>query len=212
MKITKYEHACVALEEQGKKLIIDPGSWTDNFGSLDNVVGVVITHVHADHFSPAHLATIAESDPGVPIYSTQEVASQLAAPQVTAVTGGQTVQVGPFTLQFFGGQHAVIHSSMPVNQNIAVLVNSSFYYPGDSFVLPQGVAVKTLALPVSAPWLKASDMMDFFAAIKPQVCFPTHNAILSAHGQELMDTFGENLCRQSGATYHSLKPGEAIEV
>lgn len=212
MKITKYGHACVVIEDQGKKLVIDPGSWTEDFGGTENVVAVIITHVHADHFNAAHLAAIAQVNPYVQVYGTEEVSRELAASQVTAVTGGATATVASFNLQFFGGQHAEIHPSMPRNQNVGVLVNGTFYYPGDSFTVPEGIQVQTLALPVSAPWLKVSEMMDFFNEIKPRVCFPTHNAILSDTGQGLLDHYGNSLCAASGATYYSLKPGESIEA
>lgn len=211
MKITKYEHACVVIEDQGKKLVIDPGSWTEDFGGVENIAALVITHVHMDHFNPENIAAIVQANPEVQIYSTEEVARELAAFKVTVVTGGQDAAVEPFAMQFFGSQHAEIHPSMPRNQNIGVLVNGSFYYPGDSFTVP-GVAINTLALPVSAPWLKASEMMDFFNEIKPQVCFPTHNAILSDKGQGILDNFGNKLCHASGATYYSLKPGESIDA
>jgi L-ascorbate metabolism protein UlaG (beta-lactamase superfamily) len=212
MKITKYEHACVVIEDQGKKLIIDPGSWTEDFGGTENIAAAVITHIHADHFNPTNITAIAQANPNVQIFATEEVAHELATLPIAAVSGGRTSMVAPFKLQFFGEQHAVIHESMPRNQNVGVLVNDNFYYPGDSFVAP-GVPVQTLALPVSAPWLKASEMMDFFNEVKPQICFPTHNALLSDKGQALIDNnFGKKLCDQIGATYYSLEPGESIEA
>jgi L-ascorbate metabolism protein UlaG (beta-lactamase superfamily) len=35
MKLTKFQHACIVLEERGKKLIIDPGDSTPGFGNLE---------------------------------------------------------------------------------------------------------------------------------------------------------------------------------
>jgi L-ascorbate metabolism protein UlaG (beta-lactamase superfamily) len=34
MKLTKYTHACIVLEEQGEKLVIDPGGFTPEFGDV----------------------------------------------------------------------------------------------------------------------------------------------------------------------------------
>jgi L-ascorbate metabolism protein UlaG (beta-lactamase superfamily) len=212
MKITKYEHACLVLEDQGKKLVIDPGGWTETFGTLENIVAVVITHQHGDHCNPAHVAAIAAANPAVQVFSTSDVAGQLTTPAVTAVAAGQTVQAGPFGLQFYGGQHAVIQPSVPPIQNIGVLVNQALYYPGDSFSVPDQATVTALALPVSAPWLKVSEVMDFFAAIKPTICFATHNALLSERGEELLDGIVGDMCAQAGTTYYSLRPGQAIEI
>ena len=35
------------------------------------------------------------------------------------------------------GEHAVIHSSIPVIDNVGVLVNDTVYYPGDSLFVPE---------------------------------------------------------------------------
>ena len=52
MKLTKYEHACFTVEDtSGNVLVVDPGSFSKNFVVPNNVVGIVITHEHADHFN-----------------------------------------------------------------------------------------------------------------------------------------------------------------
>ncbi len=51
MKLTKYEHACVFLEnDDGDKVVIDPGIFTNLPGDLSRIVAIVITHEHPDHF------------------------------------------------------------------------------------------------------------------------------------------------------------------
>lgn len=212
MKITKYEHACIILEEANQKVVIDPGSWTTSSFDLSGIAAVVVTHVHMDHYNPEKLAAIAAANPGVQIFSTQEVANSLAAPQITPISRGDAVTVGPFTLQFFGKDHAQIHPSIPMNQNIGVLINNTFYYGGDSFVTPEGAAVTALAIPVSAPWLKMAEVIDYYNLIKPRVAIPTHNAILSETGQTLADNFLQGLADATSATYASLKPGQSLEV
>lgn len=211
MRIIKHQHACVVLEEAGQKIVIDPGIFTRDLGNLEQIAAVVITHVHADHFDPIQVAEIARVNPGVPIYSTEEVAGQLAAPKITVVKHGDVLQLDNFTLSFFGEQHALIHDDIPRNQNIGVMVNSDFYYPGDSFTLPADASVPVLALPVSAPWLKIAESIDFLKAIKPDRCFPTHNAILSEEGQGIVDRLLTNVAQEIDTTYLPLKPGDSIE-
>lgn len=212
MKVTKYAHACLTLEAQGQKLVIDPGSFTESFGDLTDIQAVVITHGHMDHFNPAHLAMIAEANPSAMFYAPDDVSKQLSTPQITPVGAGQTVTTGAFSLQFFGGQHALIHESIPRVSNIGVLVNDTLYYPGDSFAIPEGKAVNTLALPVSAPWLKIGEAIDFLDALKPHLCFPTHNAILSEQGMAIIDNLVGNYCAQQQIVYHSLNAGQSLEI
>jgi L-ascorbate metabolism protein UlaG (beta-lactamase superfamily) len=211
MKLTKYGHACVVLEEQGQKLVIDPGVYTPDLGDYSNVAGIVITHVHPDHFDPNNIAKILGQNPGVQIWSTAEVAEKMPNPPVTAVTDGATGAAGAFSLRFYGKDHAEVLPSLPRNQNIGVLVNDSFYYPGDSFTLP-GAPVKTLALPISAPWLKLAESVAFLQAVKPQLCFPTHNALLSDIGLSMANSMIGSACEQQGIAFNGLQIGESVEV
>lgn len=212
MKITKYGHACITLEEEGQRLIIDPGNLSDEFGGSDNVAGVVVTHIHPDHFDPGHLTDIIKRSPDATIFSTAEVANQPLEFSVTAVQDGFTSQLGPFHLRFFGEKHEPVLPSLTLNDNTGVLVNGTFYYPGDSFTIPEGAQVKTLALPVSAPWLKLSEAIEFMKVVKPEVCIPTHTAILSDAGHEIIDRLLSTVCMEYGITYVPLHAGKYIEV
>lgn len=213
MKITKYEHACLVLEEGDKKLVIDPGIFTKSLPiNLTNVVGVVITHVHPDHCDPNLIQNIVTHNPEAKFYGTGEVSVELkSVAQVQVVTGGESASIGPFNLKFFGGQHAVIHPSWPTNQNVGVEVNEKLYYPGDSFTNPE-VPVKLLALPVSAPWLKTSESMDFFAAVKPEIAFPTHNALLSDNGENLIENIHDRVAQNLSCEFRHVKPGDILEI
>ncbi len=209
MKLTKYDHACIVLEEQGQKLIIDPGAWTPAFGDLTNVVAVVITHVHSDHFHPAHVSAIVAANPDAQIFTTEEVNGELA--NATIAKDGQKVSAGLFNLEFGGDFHSEVHPSVPRPHNASVMVNDVFYYPGDSYTKPSK-PVKVLAVPANAPWMKVADSMSFIAEVKPAQCIPTHNGLLSENGNETYNFWLEKASKDSGATFTYLKSGESIEV
>lgn len=80
MKLTKYGHACVVLEEQGKRLIIDPGELTHEFGNPQNTVAVVVTHVHFDHLNRENLQKIIEANPDVKVYTTPRSRPRMGRP------------------------------------------------------------------------------------------------------------------------------------
>lgn len=186
MKLTKYQHACFTVEEDGKLLVVDPGEFSTDFLAPENVVGIVITHQHPDHFDQARIAEIMDKNPDAIIIGPQSVTSQIEAFASKTVSAGETLVVAPFNLVFHGGQHALIHQDIPVIENIGVLINDLIYYPGDSFVLPSH-AVDTLLLPASAPWMRMSDAMNFLAALRPRQAIPTHDAILSNEGKAIAD-------------------------
>ena len=204
MKLTKYEHACFTIEKDGKLIVVDPGAFTSDLPALESVVGVVITHNHPDHCDPAALSAIVSHNPDAVIYAdgsiTQQLGDTLSAKSVSA---GQLVNNGPFTLEFFGGEHAVIHPDIPVAVNLGVMINDNLYYPGDSFTLP-GRAVDTLALPTAAPWLKISETLDFLLAVKPKLAFPTHDAISSDQGKSLADRMIPTFAEKAGCRYERL--------
>jgi L-ascorbate metabolism protein UlaG (beta-lactamase superfamily) len=212
MKITKYEHACLVIEHNGKKLVIDPGSLTSQFGDLNDIAGVVLTHVHFDHFNADHVAAILAKNPSAQVFGTAQIAQAVPTLPITAVTGDTAESVGTFTLNFFGEMHALVYEQYPQDQNVGVLVNNQLYYPGDSFTLP-GVPVEILAVPTSGPWLKLAESLDFVKSVHPsRAFFATHDALLSEAGEKVLASWIEKMNNEVGGSYHPLKPGESIEA
>ncbi len=212
MRITKYEHATVMIEEGSSRLVIDPGGFLETLTDFAGITAVVVTHVHPDHCSPANLQGISESNPEVPIYAPAAVATTVPGVNVVPISPGDVFSHGDFTLEFFGGTHAVIHESIPVIGNVGVFVNDAFYYPGDSFALPDDREVTILAAPLGAPWLKVGDAMDFVLDVAPQYCFGTHDMTLSAIGHRMHHDRLAWATQQGGGQYLPLEPGEAIDL
>ncbi len=200
MKLTKYAHACFTLEKDGKVLVVDPGGFSDDFIIPDNVVAIVITHQHPDHFDQSRITGIINRNSQATMLGPADVIDQLEAENKQAVQPGKTITVGPFSLQFFGGIHALIHESLPRIQNIGVLINELVYYPGDSFEIPNK-PIDVLAIPATAPWMKIGEAMDFLAAVKPRLAFPTHDAIASDQGKALVDRMLGGVAAKNNINY-----------
>ena len=204
MDIRKFQHACLELTKDNVSLVVDPGGWTNDFEPNDHTVGVVITHEHSDHFDKTQLQKVLEKNPDMCIYAHMDIIAQLDdfTGKKQSVSVGKTIQAGPFSLRFTGGTHAAIHPDYPVPTNLGVVVDDGeLYYPGDSYDLP-GCEVETLAVPASAPWMKMGEAMDFITAVKPKICFPTHNALLSTKGQHLADSWLEKASLGAGSIYN----------
>lgn len=211
MKITKLEHACLVAEIDGKKLVIDPGVFTIPLAEVTNIVGIVITHEHPDHWTTDHLDQILKQNPDVRIFGPGGVVAAITGYDITEVNDGDTVEVEPFTLSFYGEKHAIIHSSMPVIDNVGVMVNNTLFYPGDAFTVPP-VPVDTLAVPAGGPWLKIGEVIDYVTAVAPKRSFATHEAPLSVIGQNLAnDRIGASTTA-GGGSFTSLAPGQSIEL
>lgn len=212
MRITKFEHAALRIDDQDASLLIDPGMFTSPIDGLERVVAVVLTHEHADHWTPAHLDAVRAGTPDVPIYGPAGVAGAAADYDVTAVAPGDTVSAGPFTLRFFGGAHEVIHSSLPVVDNVGVLIDDAVYYPGDSYAVPDGVDVDVLAAPLGAPWLRIGDAMDFVTSVHAGRVFGTHDMTLSDPGRAMHRGHLQRMVEGYGGQFLALDPGDGLDV
>lgn len=211
MRLTKYEHACLVLEQDGQKLIIDPGQFSNSLTDFDNVVAVVVTHIHPDHCDPEKLQQIVRQNPNTKIFTTPEVTEQLKVAQAKIASGDEAHQNGPFKLEFFGEMHAVVSPDFPPPHNIGVLINESVYYPGDSFThSPKPYTV--LALPIMAPWLKFSESLKYIKQSPAKIVVPTHNGFINEAGEGVYERWFNPACEKLGKTYKQLKPLESLTI
>jgi L-ascorbate metabolism protein UlaG (beta-lactamase superfamily) len=210
MKVTKFEHATLLVSIGDDNLIIDPGVYL-SLVDLAKVQAVVITHEHQDHWTPDQLTRILEKSPDAKIYGPAGVAKAAAEFDIEVVKQGDTIEAGPFTLRFFGEKHAVIHESVPVPDNVGVLVNDELYYPGDSYTVPDA-EVGTLAAPIGAPWLKIGEAMDFILAVKPQRAFYAHDMTLSVAGKAMHVERLKWATEHGEGTFHELEVNESLDV
>ncbi len=210
MRITKFEHSTLLLTLGDANLVIDPGSFLSS-PDFSDLAAIVITHEHADHWTPEQLRRILDKNPDAQIIGPQGVADAAGTFAVKVVKAGDLVQAGPFSLEFFGGEHAVIHESLPDIDNVGVLVNDELYYAGDSYTVP-GVEVGTLAAPVGAPWLKIGEAMDYVLAVRPKRTFYVHDMTLSVAGKTMGAARLAWATEQNGGVFTELQPGETLDV
>lgn len=214
-ELTTWGHSGVRLRRGDRRLAIDPGSFTDP-RALDDASAVLITHEHPDHVVPESLAATVNERPDLQVWAPEPVAHALLAAgaaqaRVHVVTPGQEFTAAGFDVAVLGGTHAVIHPTIPVVANAAYLIDGDVLHPGDSFTpTPDGVEVRVLALPVSAPWLKLAEAVDYAAAVAPATVVPIHDAILSDVGRGLVDRVAGGLI--GDIAYRRLDLGEALTV
>lgn len=212
MELTKREHACLEIRNEGATLIIDPGAYTPLLPELAGVVGVVVTHEHADHWTADQLTRILTHNPEARIFAPQGVADAAAGFDIEVVGAGTVIELGAFQLRFFGGTHAIAHPRLPNVDNVGVLVNGAFYFAGDSLVVPEDVQVDTLAVTAGAPWMKISEAMDYIEQVRPRQTFGTHELVLSPAGIRLANLRLKDATDWVGGVFHPLEPGDTITI
>ncbi|TCU81710.1 L-ascorbate metabolism protein UlaG (beta-lactamase superfamily) [Curtobacterium sp. PhB25] len=187
MELTKYNHATVVLEQDGTTLVIDPGTFTPEAADLAGAAAaVLITHEHADHFDVDAVRAGLDANPSLVVRGPAAIVEQLGDHdgRVAAVRAGDAFEVGPFSVQVFGEQHAVIHRDIPTIANVGYLVNGTVFHPGDAYLVP-GVPVGTLLIPTSGPWANTAAAVDYVREVAPQRAIQIHELLLSDAGQQM---------------------------
>ena len=177
MKITKLGHCCLLIEIRNKKILTDPGSYTvEGHSKLEDLDYILFTHEHQDHYHLESLKVILEKNPQAVVYANTSVSELLEKEGVThtKVDHKQNISLGDIPVIGIGEKHALMNSSIPISSNLGFLIDSKLWYPGDAFTNPER-PVEILALPVSGPWMKISEAIDYALMIKPKVAFPVHD-------------------------------------
>ncbi|MFI0896677.1 MBL fold metallo-hydrolase [Streptomyces sp. NPDC020983] len=187
MQLTKHAHACVTIEKDGTRLVIDPGTLTpDAAEAVGGADAVLITHEHFDHFDEKLVAASLEARPELEVYGTAAVAAALGSHggRVHTVAAGDAFTAGSFTVTVHGDLHAPIHADIPRPDNVGYLLDDgALYHPGDAYFAP-GADVRTLLLPTSGPWTKLGEAADYVRAVGPERVLQIHELMLSDLGQE----------------------------
>ena len=187
MRLTKYTHAAVTLERDGRRLLVDPGIWVED-EAFEGVDDVLVTHEHVDHLDVERVTRAASRNSPFIVRGPSAAVDQLTAlgDAAVAVAPGESFSVAGFAVTVVGGEHAEIYPAIPRIANVGYLVDGSVYHPGDSFFVPPE-PVATLLVPTSAPWLKLAEAIDFVRAVEPERAFSIHDGITNARGDALVD-------------------------
>lgn len=181
MRVTHFGHACVLLETDRARILIDPGAFSSGFEDLTDLDAVLITHQHFDHIDTEKLPTLLAANPSAQLITDPGSLDTVAKLDLHSrtVQPGDTLAIAGASVQVVGGQHATIHKDIPVIPNVGFLVDDgAFYHPGDSFFVPDQ-DVDVLGLPTGAPWLKAGEAVDYLRAVAPRLAVPIHEAVLA---------------------------------
>jgi len=214
VKLTKHAHACVTVEKNGTRLVIDPGTFTpDAADAIAQAHAVLITHEHFDHFDERVVAAALQAQPDLQVFGTASVAAALGSHggRVQAVAAGDTFTVGAITAAVHGNRHALIHPDIPCPDNVGYLLeDGALYHPGDAYFAPDA-PVHTLLLPTSGPWTKLGEAADYVRAVKPERIIQIHELMLSDLGRHST----ANLLGEKGLTgipIELVEPGTDVQL
>ncbi len=207
MKITKFGHSCLLIEEGDARILIDPGSWS-TVPDLEKLDAILITHSHQDHVAIPTIKRLVEFNPRARIFGNTEVVEALAEEdiQVDRLEDGEQAAVQNIIIEGVGKDHALIHKSVPIVRNTGYFIANTFFYPGDALTIPDR-PVAILAFPAMAPWMTIGNSIDYALAMKPKVAFPVHDSLLKTGG--LYHMFHEKFFKDVGTEWVVLEDGKS---
>jgi L-ascorbate metabolism protein UlaG (beta-lactamase superfamily) len=150
MRIKKLGHCCLVIEENGVKVMTDPGSFSSGMEEETDIALIVITHEHGDHLHVPAVQSVLERNPGAVVVGNSAVAALLHKEEIacTVVEGSASETVAGVALHACDGKHEEIFEDIGQVQNTGYRIGERLFYPGDSFTVPEH-SVDVLALPVA---------------------------------------------------------------
>lgn len=214
MKITKLEHSGLVIENNQQKIVCDPVEFTHQLPKLDQVIAIVVTHKHNDHFHPEKITQILADNPQARLFAPEDIElDEIAGHPIEKVAADVVWKLPEFHLSFFGRDHASIIPGVVPCRNLGVIINGEIVNPGDSFDTPDLPGrVKVLCVPSAAPWCKVPEGMAYIKQVKPEIAIPVHDAVLSELGRSFNNNLLTKAAEEADAKLIALQPGESFEL
>lgn len=210
MKLTKYEHACLILDNGQSRLVIDPGCFTNLPDDLSGVGCIIVTEEHVDHFNLENIQKILKQSPDAKLFSTSVVVDEVAKSGIKAanIQGNETADHVGYHLSFYETPHAAVYRTSPC-QSLSLKVDNYLFYPSDSYNTIDD-SVEVLALPTSGPWHKLEEAIDLANAINSPTILATHNWLYNEDGEMVANLYIKNNISDKNRNYVYLKPGDSL--
>lgn len=211
MKVTKFGHCCLLIEVNNIKILTDPGEFSTLQDQATQISIVLITHEHADHLHVDSLKRVLQNNPLAKVITNSSVGKILSEQGIlfSVVEDGQHITQNEILIEGHGESHALVYEDMPRMMNTGYFINNEFFYPGDALTDPKK-SIKTLALPMEAPWLKTSECIDYALKLKPDRCIPVHDGRLKT--PEMAVFMPKKVLEQNGIKFESLEIGKEYEL
>lgn len=213
MKITKFGHSCLLVEESGVRILTDPGIW-NALPDVEQVDAILITHEHPDHCDITQLKSVLEKNPKALVITQKAVGKILDAEGIahTLITDGEKIEVKGVSVESVGTQHAIIYGDVSPCQNTGYVIADKLFAPGDALHDVPKKPIEILALPTGGPWMRLSEAIEYVKKLKPKMVFPIHDAmyIEAFRGPLITRIVGSNI-ESADTVFRDVPPGSTSE-
>lgn len=213
MRLSKYLHSCLLIEDNQKTVLIDPGSFTyqehalttDMLSKLDYML---ITHEHADHMSILFIKQLVAKFPDVQLLSNPSVAQILAKEHIAVHTDLSTLP-SDVDIRFEDVSHGRIFDR-ETPQHVLFEVFGRLTHPGDSIDFERSLDI--LALPLIGPSWMITQAAEKAVALKPKTVIPIHDHHWRDNFRKEYYQRLEAFFKEKGIEFKPLESGATFEV
>lgn len=184
MRITKYGHSCLFVEEGEARILIDPGSYVfldalPKPEDLPQCNVLLLTHEHPDHTYPEALKVILQKSRPTILTNigVQKVVREHSIESDVLYRGEERVVRG-VAIRAVACDHGLIAEHIPRPEHVGFLIAGKLFHPGDCVHPLEEVRAEILAVPVTAPWMAVREGLEFVKKLKPRVAIPIHDGFL----------------------------------
>ncbi len=211
MKLTKFVHACLLVENGAHTMLFDPGvfSWeSDTFAidRLERLDTVVITHQHPDHFHPPFVEALVQKFPDATFVSTSPVVAELQKMGIKHASSETGTPLRIFSTRY----HAQLEPLDSTPENIAIHYDDRLTVCGDRHDIEETKAI--LAFPITGPWGSARGALEMVLRLKPKYAVPLHDWHWNDRARQMEYDRFQRLLTEAGITFIRPVDGEPIEL
>lgn len=212
MKITKLGHCCLLIEHKNKRILTDPGSYSDAQNEVLNIDLILITHEHPDHLHIESLEIVLKNNPKAKIITNSSVGKILSERNInfSLISEGESDLFEDVKIEGFGSKHEEIFEDLGQVENTGYFVDDLLFYPGDAFTNPNK-KIEILALPIVAPWMNFKRSMQYALELKPKIAFPVHDGMLIDGRAGPIYRLPPQILEKENIKFIALKEGESFE-
>ena len=175
MRITKYPQSCLVIENNGKRIVIDPGSFVTKKYSADDLLpldGILITHEHQDHADPEFIKNLIGQG-STPVIGNKSTADAFGDLVTKIVEEGENFEVAGFNIAARELPHVAMVDGSAGPQNTGYVIDDVFFHPGDGIVI-DNLSVEKAAVPIAGPDISPRDTYSFIKQIGCKTVVPIH--------------------------------------
>lgn len=199
------------VEENGKRILIDPGGFTWESGQLtDEVLShldyCLVTHEHFDHFNEEAFKKIKANSPSVKFKAGPAVVKKLQAIGIVADSDNDQL----ITLDV--GEHAHLWEGIPIFENTKMTIAGKLMHVGDSMDIAKAPPI--LCLPIFGPWLGGTitDAANIISKLKPKYIIPIHDWHYNDQARTDLIKWLEGTFKEQGTEFIATELGREFDL